>query len=92
MDALIPIFGLVRVALNLYSFLILGSVILSWITFGGADHPSMHTAQEFLHKVTEPFLGPLRQALAPLSQGIGLDFSPLLGLFILRFIASMLPY
>ncbi len=91
MEALIPIFGLVRAGLRLYSFLILASVILSWVTFGGADHPSMHRAQQFLHTVTDPFLGPIRQLMMPLTSGIGLDFSPLAGMFLLNFISSMLP-
>lgn len=91
MDAIIPILGLVRVALNIYGYLVLASVLLSWLTFGGADHPSMHKAQEFLHTITDPFLGPLRQALMPLSTRIGLDFSPFLGILILRFIANRLP-
>jgi uncharacterized protein YggT (Ycf19 family) len=91
MEALLPIFGLIRLGIQLYTFLILASVILSWVTFGGADHPSMHRAQQFLHTVTDPFLGPLRQLLMPLTQGIGLDFSPLAGIFLLNFIAKMLP-
>ncbi|MAF09736.1 hypothetical protein CMK11_04730 [Candidatus Poribacteria bacterium] len=92
MDALIPIFGIVRTALHLYSFLVLASVLLSWFTFGGADHPSVHRAQELLHTATEPFLGPLRQAFMPITMRIGLDFSPMLGIFILNRIAQFLPY
>ena len=91
MEALIPILGLVRHGIQLYSFLILASVILSWLTYGGADHPSMHRAQQFLHAVTDPYLGPIRQALMPITMRIGLDFSPLAGIFLLNFISKMLP-
>lgn len=86
-----PIMKLVHGALNVYALLVMASVVLSWLTFGGADHPSMHKAQAFLHTITDPFLGPLRQALMPLSMRIGLDFSPLLGIYILHFIAGKLP-
>ena len=91
MEALMPIMKLVHGALNVYALLVMASVVLSWLTFGGADHPSMHKAQQFLHTVTDPFLGPLRQLLMPITSSIGLDFSPLAGMFLLRFISSMLP-
>ena len=86
MDAVI---GLLCQILTLYTYVILISVLLSWFSIGGG-HPSLHRFQELLDRLTDPFLNPLRQALAPVSMRIGLDFSPLIGIMILQFIVMML--
>ncbi|MDA1191903.1 MAG: YggT family protein [Candidatus Poribacteria bacterium] len=90
-NALQSVSYLLRLALNAYSMMILGSVVLSWFTLGGTNHPSIQRAQEFLDRWTDPYLAPLRQLMSPISMRIGLDFSPLVGLLILNFIASRLP-
>lgn len=88
---MILILRLIRWALQLYQGLIVVMVLLSWFTLGGAGHTSIYRAQEFLHRLTEPFVGPIRQALWPITSRIGLDFSPVLAIFLLSFIARMLP-
>ncbi|GIX07541.1 MAG: hypothetical protein KatS3mg115_1944 [Candidatus Poribacteria bacterium] len=91
MEILGPILRLARLAIELYSWLILLSVLLSWFTIGGGGHPSVHRFQELLHRLTDPFLAPIRALLMPLTMRIGLDFSPMVGFFILHAIASFLP-
>ena len=78
--------------LRLYSYLILGSVLLSWFTIGGSGHPSIYRVQELLAQWTDPFLAPIRAVLSPITSSIGLDFSPMVGIMILWFISDRLPY
>jgi len=66
-----PIFAILIIALNIYSFIVLGRVIMTWIPNIDPSHP----IAQFLHRATEPVLRPIREALP--SQG-GLDFSPML--------------
>ncbi|MGC9399651.1 MAG: YggT family protein [Anaerolineae bacterium] len=73
--------GVVGVLMQLYTFLLLGRVLLEWMRVSYA-RPLMR----FLWDVTEPLLAPIRRRL-PLFAG--LDFSPLVALFLLS-IAQML--
>ncbi|MDG5815030.1 YggT family protein [Chitinispirillales bacterium ANBcel5] len=77
---MIPIiFALFRV----YQFLILIRVILSWV------HPYRdHILIEWVYRLTEPLLEPIRRLL-PVSR-LGLDISPLILLLILQFIQRIL--
>jgi YggT family protein len=65
--------------IDLYSLIVLASVILSWVQLS-PDHPLVRIT----HALTEPVLAPIRRVLPGVS---GLDFSPmvlLVGLRILR--------
>ena len=65
--------------IDLYSLVVLGAVIISWIQL-----PPTHPVATVLHAMTEPVLGPIRRVLPVMG---GLDFSPfvlLLGLQLLR--------
>ena len=65
--------------LDIYSLIVFGSVIISWIQLP-PDNPVAH----FLHSMTEPILAPIRQIMPDMG---GIDFSPmalLVGLQLLR--------
>lgn len=68
--------------LDLYSLVVLGAVIISWIQL-----PPSNPVATFLHALTEPLLGPIRRVLPDAG---GLDFSPLILLFGLRMLRSLL--
>lgn len=66
--------------LQIYSFILLGRVLLSWFPNVDRSNPIV----KFLHQATEPVLQPVREALPPMS---GMDFSPLvvfLGIMVLQ--------
>lgn len=68
-------------AIELYSYLMLASVLMSWLPID-PDHPAVRA----LHSLTEPMLDPIRRALGG---GVGgLDFSPMIALIILQFLAG----
>lgn len=68
--------------LDLYSLVVLGAVIISWIQL-----PPSSPVATFLHALTEPLLAPIRRVLPDAG---GLDFSPLILLFGLRMLRSLL--
>jgi YggT family protein len=67
--------------LNVYSLIVLVRVITSWIQLP-PDNPVVY----YTRMLTEPLLEPIRKILPPTA---GLDFSPLILLLLLRFIAGM---
>lgn len=67
--------------LNVYTWLILARVILSWVN----PMPSNEILRGVI-RVTEPVLAPLRR-LIPVR---GLDFSPILAFLILRLLMRLL--
>ncbi|MBH5316887.1 YggT family protein [Paenibacillus sp. GSMTC-2017] len=68
-----------RNALNIYSYLIIGYVLLSW--FPNARESSIG---QFLGRIVEPYIGIFRRFIPPI--GGVLDLSPIVAIFALRFI------
>ena len=74
---LLPILNILRVILNLYLWIIILSVVMSWLISFGIINPynrfvmMIHSS---LSRLTEPLLQPLRRILPNLG---GMDLSPL---------------
>ena len=68
--------------LDLYSLVVLGAVVVSWIHL-----PPANPIVTLLGTMTEPLLAPIRRILPDMS---GLDFSPLVLLFGLRLLRGIL--
>ena len=68
--------------LDVYSLVIFGTVIISWVQL-----PPDHPIASFLHTVTEPLLGPIRQVLPDMG---GLDLSPMVLLLAVRLVRGAL--
>jgi len=78
-------FGAIKLLMTLlmtYFFLIIASVILSWI--GQRSH---HPVVPLVYQLTEPVLKPLRKFIPPIA---GLDLSPLFALIAIRFLIVLL--
>lgn len=69
--------------LQIYFFLILVRVLLTW--FPTADWAEK--AMSFLSPITDPYLNLFRSVIPPMG---GIDFSPILAIFVLQFVASLL--
>ncbi|MCI0546099.1 MAG: YggT family protein [Candidatus Rokubacteria bacterium] len=66
--------------LELYSWVIIASALISWVS------PDPRNAiVQFLRRVTEPVLEPVRRMLPPWKTG-GLDLSPLIVLIAIQFV------
>ena len=77
---------IVCVLLNLYVLVLFAAIVLSW--FPMEPGSAMAGVYQFLWRLTEPVLGPVRRAIPALRiGGFGLDLSPfivILGIQILR--------
>ncbi|MDZ7603336.1 MAG: YggT family protein [Hoeflea sp.] len=89
---MIAVFQTIDLVLNLYTWIIIGSAIFSWLyTFNviNSNNRFVGMVGEFLYKATEPALRPIRRIMPNLG---GLDISPivlLIAIFFLRtFIAT----
>ncbi len=83
MSFLIPIIGVIRYVIYIYQILIIASAVLSWlIAFGIVNTYNRTVAMigDFLYRITEPALRPIRRFLPNLG---GLDISPIILLLIL---------
>jgi len=79
--------------LNIYWYIILATVVISWLrafNIINSGNPTVRQIESVLAILTEPILGPIRRVLPNLG---GLDFSPVVVLFIISFLEqSALPY
>ena len=80
------ILGLLDTLALLYVWALIGSAILSWfIAFNvvNTGNRVIHMVGDFLHRVTEPVLAPVRRLLPNLG---GIDVSPIIVILLVQFI------
>ncbi len=71
-----------------YLIIIFARIICSW--FPISPDSTLASIYAFLHTVTEPVLGPLRRVIPPLGMGgMGLDLSPLIVIFGITILRSV---
>ena len=77
---------LILVVLNLYTYVIIAAVIVSWLVAFGVINTYNQFARmvvQALHAMTEPVFGPIRRVIPPFG---GLDLSPLIALLLIFFL------
>lgn len=75
--------------ITLYVWILIGSAILSWLVAFNVVNPQnqfVRSVGEFLWRVTEPVLAPLRRVLPNLG---GIDISPVILIILLYFIRNL---
>lgn len=76
------VYNFVHFAFEIYYFMVLANILLSWF------RPMRGNAiTVFIYEMTEPFLRIFRRILPP--SRMGLDFSPILAIFALYIIESL---
>lgn len=84
---MVPLLQFAHYLIQLYIYVIFASVVMSWlVAFGVINNGNniVYSLQKLLYALTEPVLGPIRNALPDLG---GIDVSPivaLLGCFFLQ--------
>ncbi len=80
------LFLVIDLALQLYIWLLIASAILSWlVAFNVVNvrNPFVNTVGNFLYRITEPALRPIRNVMPDLG---GIDISPVILILIIIFI------
>ena len=81
---------LIDTAIELYIWALIISVVLSWlVAFNVVNYHNrfVYTVGDFLHRLTEPALRPIRSILPNLG---GLDISPIVLILLLTFARNLL--
>jgi YggT family protein len=84
------LFLLIDTILGLYVWILIASAILSWlVAFNVVNtrNRAVYVIGDFLYRVTEPVLAPLRRILPNLG---GLDLSPIIVILIIFFIRNLM--
>jgi YggT family protein len=87
-----PFLYVVLRLLDLYFYVVLAAVIMSWLTaFNVINSRNQFVGQigYALHRLTEPLLAPIRRFLPDLG---GLDISPIILLLALQFVQYFIAY
>jgi YggT family protein len=87
---MLALFQTIDLALNLYTWILIGSAIFSWLYAFNVINSSnqfVNSVGRFLYAVTEPVLRPLRRVLPDLG---GIDISPIIVLLIIFFLRSLM--
>lgn len=79
---------LISVLFQLYEFLLLIRVLLSWINVDPYRPVIDHPAIRLLERITEPVLAPLRRLIPPI--GGTIDISPVVALLLLEIVRRLL--
>ncbi len=80
-----PFLWLILQLLDLYMWAVIIGIILSWLVAFNVVNTSnrfVFIVGEFLHRITEPALGPIRRTIPNLG---GLDISPVILILLLMF-------
>ncbi len=86
------ILDIILIVLDLYVWLLIASAILSWlIAFNVVNtrNQFVATVTEFLYRITEPVLRPIRSVIPDLG---GLDISPIVLILIIMLIQRVIAY
>lgn len=73
---MIAIVNLLLTAINIYSFVLIASILMSWL-----PNAKESTFGQMLSKVTDPYLDIFRKIIPPLGM---IDFSPIIAIFALN--------
>lgn len=87
-----PIVWLLLQLINIYFWIVVAAVIVSWLTAFGVinvHNQFARSALRVLDALTEPVFRQIRRVIPPIT---GLDFSPLIVLLALQFVAYLLVY
>jgi YggT family protein len=85
-----PLIQVIIVALDIYVWLVIASAILSWLVAFDVINTRnrfVYMIGDFLHRVTEPAIRPIRSVLPNLG---GIDISPVILILIIFFLQNVL--
>lgn len=75
--------------IDIYMLIVIVNVLLSWVVFG-IQNSFVRQVYSITGQFVDPVLQPIRNILNPVSRNIGIDFSPIVLLFLLHVLSRML--
>ncbi|NQU72403.1 MAG: YggT family protein [Rhodospirillales bacterium] len=85
-----PVLGLIDIILGLYVWVLFLSIIMSWLIMFNVVNTTnrfVYVAGDFLYKVTEPALRPIRRFIPNIG---GMDISPIVLLLAIWFVRDVI--
>ncbi len=89
-QTMLALFRTIDFALSIYTWIIIASAVFSWLyafNIVNARNPFVASVGDFLYKVTEPVLRPIRRFMPDLGS---VDISPIVLFVIIYFIRQLL--
>ena len=83
---MIELFGFISLLLTLFIYILVAAAVMSWLVAFNVVNPRnqfVSMVGEFLYRITEPVLRPIRNVLPNLG---GIDISPIIVIIIIWFI------
>ncbi len=87
---LVPLLQLILAVINIYVWVLVASVVLSWLIAFGVVNTSnrfIYSIGDIIYRITEPALRPIRNILPNMGN---VDLSPVVLILLLWFVESML--
>jgi YggT family protein len=87
---MIELLAFISYLLTLYIYILIAAAVLSWLVAFNVVNPrnqAVVVIGEFLYRITEPVLRPIRRMLPNLG---GIDISPIIVILIIMFIQSVI--
>ena len=87
---MVELFAFISYLLQLYIYILIAAAVLSWlVAFNVVNvrNPIVASIGEFLYRITEPVLRPIRNALPSMG---GIDISPVIVILIIIFLQSVI--
>ncbi|HBH86983.1 MAG TPA: hypothetical protein DDY17_05200 [Syntrophaceae bacterium] len=80
---IIAVAKIIDIALSIYMWIIIARAVISWV-----NPDPYNQIVQFLYRVTEPVMAPVRRWLP--MRGMGIDFSPIVIILVIFFLQSFL--
>jgi YggT family protein len=87
---MLELLAFISYLLTLYIYVLIAMAVMSWlIAFGvvNSRNPVVQTVGEFLYRITEPLLRPIRSLLPNLG---GIDVSPVILILLILFVQAVI--
>ena len=75
--------------IEIYVFIVIANVFLSWIVLASRNL-TIHKIYTLTSQLVDPLLQPIRNIIRPITGNLGIDFSPIVLIFLLIILENLL--
>ncbi|MXV78535.1 YggT family protein [Candidatus Poribacteria bacterium] len=75
--------------IEIYVFIVIANVFLSWIVLASRNL-TIHKIYTLTSQLVDPLLQPIRNIIRPITGNLGIDFSPMVLIFLLIILENLL--